>query len=352
MNWLLFVLALAIACKRSEPEAPVPPRDVHCIAAMSESTSDKVTLRGSIVARPDKDSVVAAEVAGRIRSIVVREGDHVARGALIASIECGIQTDAQRQARAALDSANATVVEARAARDREAHLVDRGIAAVQALEAATAREAAAKAAADTASARLDDAYLFSARCSVRASLDGIVIRILRRQGDIVDGTSATAIAEVADPTSAEIVVTAGATELARIVVGQTAAIAIASQKPNFTGIVVAAPPAVDRVSGLGSVRLTLAGDAKPLLGALVIAEIDLGNVHPVVTVPRAAVRSAGGDRSEVVICAGTEAHVRAVKAGAVLGDRIVIDGVDAGDHVAADGALGIGEGDAIHEASP
>ena len=352
MRWVAITIALGVtvACKPHETETVAEAHPVHCVAAVAQTVHDELTLRGAIAARPDKDSVVAAEVAGRIRAIKVREGDAVTPGALIAEIECGPHVDAAKQAQAGLDSANAALVEAKAAREREAHLVERGIAAKQALEAATAREAAAKSAVAAERARVADANLVAGRCNVRSSQSGIVLRVLRRQGDIVDGTSATAIAEIADPAAAEVVLTASAADLARVAPGQKAKVSFLSQPgTSFDGVVLAAPPSVDRVTGLGTVRVTLGSGAKAVLGALVSATIDLGSDRAVVAVPRAAVRSAGGDKSEVLVCGATARVVSVKAAGALPGDLVAIEGVSAGDRVAADGALGVEDGAKIRE---
>lgn len=347
------LLCALVACRPHETEGVPEAHPVHCTAAIAQTAHDEITLRGTIAARPDKDSVVAAEVAGRVRAIKVREGDSVLPGALVAEIECGPHLDAAKQARAGLDSATAALVEAKAAREREAHLVERGIAAKQALEAATAREAAAKSAVDVERARVDDANLVAGRCSVRSSQSGIVVRVLRRQGDIVDGTSATAIAEVADPSAAEAVLAAGADDLARIAPGQKVKVAFMSQTgTSYDGVVLSAPPSVDRVTGLGTVRVTLAAGAKSVLGALVSATIDLGSDRPVIAVPRAAVRSAGGDKSEVLVC-GVTARVVAVKTGGALpGDLVAVEGIAVGDRIAIDGALGVEDGAKIREVTP
>lgn len=352
MRVVAIALALAAACKTHDVEPKPEAREVHCTAAIAETERSVITLRGAIAARPDKDSVVASEIAGRIRALPVREGDAVHRGTVIAEIECGPALDGEKQARAALDSANAALAEAKSAREREAHLVERGISAKQTLETAMAREAAAKAAVTVEQARLDDARLIVSRCSVRSSQDGIVLRLLRRQGDIVDGTSATAIAEIADPAAAEVALAAGAADLSRVVVGQAVKLAFVSQEgTSFVGTVLSAPPMVDRATGLGTVHVALAPGVRPVLGALVTATIDLASARAVVAVPSAAIRSAGGDKSEVVLCSSGTARLRAVQVGAPLGDGglTVVEGIAVGDRVAADGALGIEDGTSIRE---
>ncbi len=348
----LLAVLLVVSCKRSPPapEAPVA-HDVHCVAAVELAVADEIELRGVVAARPDRDAVVAAEVAGRIKSIAVREGDAVKQGAVVAEIECGTHVDALRQAQAAADAANAALVEASSAREREAHLVDRGIAARQSLDTAVAREATAKATVTSSRAQLDDARLIVGRCTVRAGQDGVVLALHRRTGDIVDGTSATAIAEIADPSAAEITVGASAADLARLHVDQRASVSYGgSDAAMLAGHVVAAPPIVDRASGLGAVRIALEpGAARPVIGAHVTVTIDLGSTRTAVAVPRAAVRSAGGEKSEVVLCGKPEAHVVEVQVGGRSGDHVQVSGLAVGDRVVADGALGIDEGTPIHE---
>lgn len=349
-----FVLALVPACKRHAPEAEPLSHDVRCVAAVEATVEDELELRGVVAPRPDRETVVAAEVAGRITSIAVREGDAVVRGTVVAEIECGPHVDALRQARAAADAASAALVEATAAREREAHLVDRGIAARQVLDGAVAKEAAARSAVTSTRAALDDAALVVGRCTVRSSQSGIVLALHRRPGDIVDGTSATAIGEIADPSAAELTATASAADLARIRVDQRVRVSYPQgDAATLAGRILAAPPVVDRATGLGTVRIALEpGAARPVLGAQVTATVVLGEAKRVVAVPKAAVRSAGGDQSEVVGCGKPEAHVVPVVLGPKIGELIAVTGLAVGDRVVADGALGIEDGMPIHEVTP
>src|SRR5439155_1365525 len=69
--------------------------------------ADARALRGTVVAAPDHDAVVAPQVPGRLLRVVVREGDAVASGAVVAEVESQLARDALVQAQAQLAQAEA-----------------------------------------------------------------------------------------------------------------------------------------------------------------------------------------------------------------------------------------------------
>ena len=69
-----------------------------------------------------------------------------------------------------------------------------------------------------------------------------------------------------------------------------------------------------------------------------------------VVVPPGALRGAGGAAAEVVLCDHGHARVRPVEVGARAADAVeIVRGVEAGDRVVSDGALGLNDGAAIVE---
>src|SRR5204862_377522 len=83
---------------------------------------------------PGGDLAVASQVGGRITRITVREGQRIAAGDIVATVDDTTSRDAVRQADAALDQARANQTNADALLARTQELVARGIAARQELE--------------------------------------------------------------------------------------------------------------------------------------------------------------------------------------------------------------------------
>jgi multidrug efflux pump subunit AcrA (membrane-fusion protein) len=189
------------------------------------------------------------------------------------------------------------------------------------------------------------------RAQVRTPLAGVVVRILRRSGELVDGTPATPVMEVADPSRLELVSDAPAADLVRVRKGAAAEVTIAALPGRqWTGAVSVVSPAVDRQTGLGSVRLelNLSGDTSPPIGVLGSARIAVGVPRTAPTVPREALRSGPGAEAEVVLCGSDgAAHVRKIRRGAAAGARVEAADLRAGELVAVDPVLGLADGDPI-----
>src|SRR5262249_8024614 len=177
--------------------------------------------------------------------IAVHEGQRVASGDRIASIDDAPSRDALRQAEAALAQARANEVNANAALDRAKALVERGIAARQELHDARAGAESARAGVASASAAVDLARRTLGRVLVRSSFDGVVTKVWRGRGALVDGTAATPIVQLAASAAVELVADATERELAAIQTGQTARVTLLASGEELEGTVRARASALD-----------------------------------------------------------------------------------------------------------
>jgi RND family efflux transporter MFP subunit len=353
------LLALLAGCHRGEKEresegageGEKPKRSVRCAPAVARTVGDAVELRGTIAPLPNRDAQVAAQVPGRILRVLVREGDSVSAGQEVARVDAAPLADDAAQAEAARDKTVAERKNAEATRARVERVFEHGIAARQEVDDAVARADAARAAEGEAGAAARRARRQVERAVIRSPLAGVVVRVMRRPGELVDGTPATPVLEIADPAHLELVADAPASDLVRIARGQGAAVTVAAlPDASWTGQVVAVAPAVDPATGLGAVRVTLdaAAGRRPAIGLLGLARITVGAAHPAVMVPRAAVRAGAAGELEVVVCGQDgQGHVRRIARGLQLGGEAEAAGVTAGEQVAVDPVLGIADGDPI-----
>lgn len=344
-------LLATTGCRHEEP-APAPARrTVRCAAAEAATLTDALELRGTVSPLPERDAQVAPQVAGRLLRVQVREGDVVAVGQPIASVDDASLVDDARAARAVVARASAELENARATSARVQRVFEHGIAARQEVDDAKARADTTAAARSEAEAAARRAERQVERATVRSPLRGVVVRVLRRPGELVDGTPATPVVEIADPSVLELTADATASDLVRIEKGQTADVVVAALPgATWTGLVAAVSPAVDRTSGLGVVRVTLvlAAASRPPIGVLGTARIRTGRARQAVVVPQAAVRTGAGTENEVVLCgADGLAHVRSLGRGVRLDGKVEAPGLSAGEAVVVEPVLGIADGEAI-----
>jgi RND family efflux transporter MFP subunit len=360
--WWLLAVAVAVlaACHRGggeEDEEKAGPRRVRCAPAVSREVSDQREIRGTVAPLPDRDAQVSAQVAGRIARLLVREGDAVKAGQPLAQIDVGPMHDEVAAARATLARARAERESADSTLRRVQRVFERGIASRQELEDAGARAKAAAAGEAQEAAGARRAQLQVERGIVRSPFAGVILKIMRRTGELADGTPATPILEVGDPAVLELVGDAPGADLVRLQRGAPATITFpALGGASYPGQVAAVSPAVDRATGLGVVRVGLQQPKEqgaPPIGSFGVAHIRTGKARAAVTVPVVALRNASGPEAEIVLCgADHKAHVARVRAGVRDGDRVeVTGGVKAGDSVAVEPVLGIVDGDQLEVAA-
>jgi RND family efflux transporter MFP subunit len=342
---------LGAGCRRREAEeAPPGKRVVRCAPVEIAEVEDVIELRGTVAALPDRDAEVAPQVAGRIAKLVVREGDRVSVGQPVARIDDAVLVDQANEAAAAVAKAAAERRNAESTRARTLRVFEHGIAARQEVDDATTRADTAQAAEHEAQAAAARVRRQVDRATVRSPLAGVVVRILRRSGELVDGTPATPVVEVADPTRLELVSDAAASDLVRLAGKAPADVTVAALPgARWSGAVSVVSPAVDRTTGLGKVRVEIAlGEGpRPPIGVLGTARIRAGRPRAVPVVPKPALRSGAGAEVEAVVCGRDGlAHVKRVGRGGSAGDRVEAAGLAAGEAVALD-PVGIADGEAI-----
>jgi membrane fusion protein (multidrug efflux system) len=339
------------ACRHEPAEREPPPVRVRCAAPAREPIEETIPLRGRVEPPPGGDLAVASQVAGRVIAIAVREGQRIASGEVVATVDDTASRGALRQADAAVAQAHAAEVNAKTTLTRTRELVDRGIAARQELEDAIARDEAARAGVVAAQAASEVARRTLGRVLVRSSFDGVVTRIWRGEGALVDGTAATPIAQLAASRAVEFVADATSRELALVVEGQRAQGTLALAGQPFAGVVRAKATALDPATGLGTVRVTLEPLAEPpAIGTFGRITIVTARREGVLVLPSAALRGAIADGAEVVVCKDGKAEVRPVEVGFRDRERFeVAGGLAPGERVALDHVLGLHDGTAIDE---
>jgi membrane fusion protein (multidrug efflux system) len=347
----LAAIALVCACHRDDPEEPPPAVLVRCVVPEAASVDETLSLRGRLQPPPGGDLAVASQVGGKIMRIEVREGQRIATGDVVATVDDTTSRDAVRQADATLDQARASKTNADALLARTQELVARGIAARQELEDARAKAESARAGVASATAATDLAHRTLSRVQVRSTLDGVVTRVLRGVGALVDGTSSTPIVQLASTGTTEFVADATERELSSLDQGQPAKVTLAGANETLEGKVRVRSSALDPATGLGNVRVALEGPAPQApIGTYGRVSIVTRHRDGVPTLPATALRGAVLDGAEVVVCKDGKADVRAAKVGYRDESRFeIVSGVAPGERVAIDHVLGLETGTPLRE---
>lgn len=344
---LLFAL---FGCQRAAEPAVVAPLQVRCVEVTAQTFARSVALRGVVEVAPGFHAMVAAQTAGRLTSLLVQEGQRVKKGEVLAEIDARQAADVALQAQAALAGAEAGVQNAKVSAERTTRLFERGIAARQEVDDANARLLTQQAAVAGAKAAAEVARRNVGFATVLAPLGGVVLRTLRAPGDLIDGTPATPIAEVGDPTRLNLLAHAAPEELVQLASGQHAVVRFEALPGRAWELEVRSiAPMIDVTSGVGAVRLAFVpGPAMPPIGLSGEVKVEVGSIADAVTVPSTALRGALRGGMEVVRC--EEGHLRAtpVEVGARAEGRVqVISGLVVGQKLVPAEVLGLDDGAAI-----
>ena len=174
--WLFSALAtLANAWAQAPQQVPVAALQLAPVATGFE-------LDG--VVQPVRQSTVAAQANGRGLSLLVRAGDRVKRGQLLATIDDReAQTGVQRS-QAQLAQAQAELFNAQASFERTRDLQARGFLSAAALDTAQAQLKTTQAVRDQADAGLRQSALAQGFTRVTAPFDGWVLQTQAEAGDL------------------------------------------------------------------------------------------------------------------------------------------------------------------------
>ena len=335
----------------------------------SAGPGTSVTANGYVVARTRAS--VSAKLPGRIADLRVSEGSTVRRGEIIATLENADYQAQAAQAKAAVATARAELVEARTAsevaareaarlrdmRREQADLVSeqdldgvegRARQAAARLEAADARLNAAEASLQFAHANLENTV-------IRAPFSGTVLRKEAEIGEVVapsvgGGLTRGAVVTMADLTTLEVEVDVNEAYIARVKKDGPATITLdAYPDTSFRGAVRQVVPTADRQRATVQVKVSILDrDPRilPEMGARVDfledsvasgSEAPTGAGAPRLRIPAAAVRELNGE-SVVWLVRNGRLEPRKVQAGPVsAGFREVRSGLAGGEQLLVGG---------------
>jgi len=367
VGWLVFGRDTGIEVRTAE---------VVAIGNGGSGNASVLDATGYVVAR--RMATVSAKVPGKVREVLIEEGQRVEAGQVIATLD-PIDAEQQRtlsasQLQAARSQAvgvQAQLREAEANAARLGTLVGQKLVSRAQYDQAVAQRDALRAQLATSRRNAEvasDALRISAQgvdnTIVRAPFDGVVIAKAAQPGEIVSpmaaggGFTRTGIGTIVDMDSLEVEVEVGEAFIGRVKPGMpTETLLNAYQDWKIPGKVIAIIPAADR--GKATVKVRVGMDAKdarivPDMGARVgfleDARPAQADVKPGVLVPAAAIVERDG-KDVAFALSGDAVQQRTLKLGRTLGeDREVLDGLAGGDAVVLDPPEQLADGSRVRVA--
>lgn len=353
-------------CHGAPPgEASDKPSPVTVTVAKVQRTDirDLIETSGELQPLPGLDAKLGALVVGRIRSIVVAEGDRVTAGQVLALIDAAPLTDALRQAEAALVQSQTQQQTAASRLERARRLLDAGIDSRQDEEDARTQDATAVAGQKAAAAAVDTARTQLGRATIRAPFTGVVAHVFVAPGEPVDG-SGKPIIEVAQTNLLEVHAGLTSAQAVRVKPGMKADVTTDGlADTRFEGQVVAVSPMIDPATGVAVARIRLSNPQGVLKAGSFARATLIADIHRnALAIPRAALvpadpsaapGSAAATAPAVEVVHGGKAQRTAVTPGYSDGALIEVkEGLSEGQEVIVQGAYALPDGTPVAVQAP
>ena len=344
---LLLVLAGAVGgwAWYTKPWAEKPIEiSVETVAA--GPATEILAVNGQLV--PGNEVVLGAAVAGQISEVLVKEGDQVTEGQILARIEDTIAQAAVEQAEATLESARIDAESAQAAYDRALALKQSMSVSARDSARFTAEAAAAKVRQLAAAAQQARRQL--ALYHITSPIAGTVLSMNTELGQIVGAASTLfRIGDLAAP-----LVETDVDEVygARMKPGLDARVATVGSREVAAATVSFVAPSVDPDTGGRTVRLAFDTPLEvPLPAGLTMSvNIVVETFDAAITLPRTAIRDLGGNPFVMLEKDGRAASVP-VSVRSWPSDRLIVaGGLKPGDRVITE-PQDIAEGALVAEAA-
>ena len=238
--------------------------------------------------RASNSAFVKARVAGELQGLVLREGDRVSAGQVVARIDATESQARVRQAQQQAEAARAQVDIARRSFDNNRSLVEQGFISKTAVDTSAASLAAAEASFRAAQAGADLANKALEDTVLRAPMAGVVAQRLAQPGErlAVD----TRILEIVDLSRLELEASLSPADSLLVQPGQEAVLSIEGASQTLSAKVLRVNPSA--VAGSRAVLAYLAVQSNPGLrqGLFAQGRLSIGKLQ-VLAIPLAAVRT-------------------------------------------------------------
>lgn len=320
------------------------PSPVGVTPARSTTVQAVVQLPGTVEARTS--AVVASDVPGVVDQLLVREGDLVERGAVLARLlKETVERDLEA-AQAQLAEAQARLELAERALERAVELRDSGVISVQQFDDAETEVGAWKGRADQARALIARLQIQIERSVVRAPFSGVVVREHCEQGEWV--AQGGAVVELIDPRRLEVVVNVPERHFAGAKRGARARVTFDSLPHlDVDGSIRAVVPVADPQARTFPVKVEISNPDRTIgVGMSASVAFPSGAATEVVVVPKDAIVSEGAERLVYVVAPGPPGEDGSTKLvaqrtpvvlGASIGDWVEARGLEAGTEVVTRG---------------
>jgi RND family efflux transporter MFP subunit len=333
MNGVAKSQARAAEKKKPQPPLEFSARDI--VTLTPRVLTQELLLPGTVQAVAQ--AVVRSKLSAEVRRVLVREGDRVAAGQVIAEFDTAQLKMQLAERTAALESARAQLAQVERTRAANAQLVKQNFISQNAFDTADSAHRAQAAAVQAAAAQLAQTELMLADAIVRAPIAGQIARRHVQPGEKVAFDAP--LFSIVDLSRLEVQAQAPVVDVALITPGAKAEVEIEGlSQRRFAGRVERINPAAEPGSRTIHVYVGLTNEERVLrAGMFARVRLQVRHDREVPALPLSAVQDDGGQSIVWVIADG-----KLAKRAVVVGRRDeraqmieIVSGVGAADRVLA-----------------
>jgi RND family efflux transporter MFP subunit len=291
----------------------------------SRAVTARVSFTGALAARYDMP-IGSDTDTGRIKAIYVEAGDHVKQGQILAQLDESVLVPQLNRLAASVEESKAEAALSAAQYRRALGVQAAGALSAEEIEHRRATSLTDDAKVKVAAAQLAEAQARLDRTAVRAPADGIVLTRTAEVGQIAS-PGGPPLFRLARNGEIEMRGQIAEQDMARLKIGQPAAVYITNVAQSFDGKVRLLGAVIDPLTRLGEIRIALGADPALRPGAFARGEVTIDHdEHPVL--PQTAVLADAKGAYVFIINAKNEVERRAVRvidttaAGVVVGSGL------------------------------
>jgi RND family efflux transporter MFP subunit len=331
---LMLSTVIFTSCKHPKPVEKID-NAVPVKVISADELQEREPLETSGLLSSEQQSNLSFKTGGIIHRILVKEGDHVRKGQVLAVLN---MTEVSAQ----MNQAEETYQKAKRDAQRIANLFKDSVSTREQLENTQTSLAIAK-------KQLDIARFNNTQSSIVSNTDGVVLKKLANEGEQVAGGAPVLF--VSGVAGKDWVIKCGITDKdrARISGNEKAEIHFDAYSQTFSGKVKTLAQGSDSGSGLYQVEVRLEpGNVQLVSGLFAKVKIYPAGKTDLLSVPVDALIEGKNDSAYVFTAVGQKAQRKAVKLAYLKGNKAFISsGLTSGDQVIREGSAYLTEGSLV-----
>lgn len=344
-------VALLAGCHGGEPASPAVVETVQASVVQSQQLQVPVNIRSTGTVRARETAMISAQVVSRIQQVLVREGDSVRAGQVLAVLDdaalrssvdqaqAGVRAAEQEQAAAQTDAklAASTLDRYRQLQAEKSVSPQEMDEVAQRAAAASARLEAVRSQSDAARAQAAGAHTMLSYTRLVAPFAGVVTARMADPGTLA--SPGVPLLQIDEAGALQLQTTVDESAITTVRKGMKVPIAIDGvSSAGFTGTVAEIDPAADPNSHSFTVKIDLPASAQLRAGMYGTAAFANG-ARQAIEIPRSAVVSRGSLVCAYVLDSRGVAQLRYLTLGATQGNLVeVLSGVSSGEQLVDDPA--------------